>query len=60
MLEGDNEDRLRTLNLPSCVYRIRRMDMIQTMSLLIYFRSMKSIDDLEASNFVTMNTVQNP
>ena len=44
------EDRLRALNLPSLLYRRRRMDMIQT------FRIMTGIDDLEASDFFTMNS----
>ena len=44
------EDRLRALNLPSLLYRRRRMDMIQT------FRIMTGIDYLEASDFFTMNS----
>ena len=44
------EDRLRALNLPSLLYRRRRMDMIQT------FCIMTGIDDLEASDFFTMNS----
>ena len=44
------KDRLRALNLPSLLYRKRRMDMIQTL------RIIKGIDDLEASDFFTMNT----
>ena len=42
------DDRLRALNLPSLLYRRRRMDMIQT------FRSMKGIADLGASDFFTI------
>ena len=44
------EDRLRTLNLPSLLYGRRYMDMAQT------FRIMTGIDDLEASDFFTMNS----
>ena len=44
------EDRLRALNLPSLLYRRRRMDMIQA------FRIMTGIDDLEASDFFTVNS----
>ena len=43
---------MRALNLPSLLYRRRRMDMIQT------FHIMKGIDDLEASDFFTMNSLQ--
>ena len=44
------EARLRALNLPSLLYRGRLMDMIQT------FGIMTGIDDLEASDFFTMNS----
>ena len=44
------DDRLRALNLPNLLYRRRRMDMIQTFSI------MTGIDDLEASDFFTMNS----
>ena len=49
-LVPDHWDRLRALNLPSLLYRSRRMDMIQT------FGIMKGIDDLEASDLFTTNT----
>ena len=44
------EDRLSALNLASLLYRRRRVDMIQT------FCIMKGIDDLEATDFITMNS----
>ena len=44
------EDGLGALNLPSLLYRRRRVDVIQT------FYIMKGIDDMEASDFFTMNT----
>ena len=44
------EDRLRALNLPSLLCMRRRTDMIQT------FRIMNGIDDVEASDFFTINS----
>jgi len=52
LLDRTYEERLRKLNLPSLVYRRKRMDMIQT------FRILKGIDNINADQFFTLSERQ--
>ena len=52
LLDMTYEERLRKLNLPSLVYRRKRMDMIQT------FRILKGIDKVDAEQFFTLSQRQ--